>query len=270
MMNICVPEMTTFQHTQAEVLAAREIQNYYINGGLTDISPSTFIDHQLFNNNHQLLSYPRNYTTLDHLLPYFTSPNISHEIFPLLEHNFDSYSYPKRQKCYENIDQFYSGFLPNNCFEGFFPSEIQIPEVNFSGGGDNGRKSSEVLSGQSLAARLRRRKITEKTKELGKLIPGGIKMNTADMLQYAFKYVKYLQAQVGILDFMGSFQERKGTTHIEELQVLLGSSAVQEKLCLEEKCLVPKEFVKILRNHLDFKSKPLVSNGLNHLIQLED
>nr|GEV17652.1 Myc-type, basic helix-loop-helix (bHLH) domain-containing protein [Tanacetum cinerariifolium] len=44
------------------------------------------------------------------------------------------------------------------------------------------------LSAQSLAARARRRKISEKTQEFGKLIPGGQKMNTAEMFQVAFNY----------------------------------------------------------------------------------
>ncbi|KAI8551560.1 hypothetical protein RHMOL_Rhmol06G0195800 [Rhododendron molle] len=43
------------------------------------------------------------------------------------------------------------------------------------------------LSAQSVAARNRRRKITEKTRELGKIVPGGEKMNTATMFQTASK-----------------------------------------------------------------------------------
>nr|GEY08343.1 (R)-mandelonitrile lyase-like [Tanacetum cinerariifolium] len=43
------------------------------------------------------------------------------------------------------------------------------------------------LSAQSLATRARRRKISEKTQEFEKLIPGGQKMNTAEMFQAAFK-----------------------------------------------------------------------------------
>ncbi|GKC78842.1 putative ribonuclease H-like domain-containing protein, partial [Tanacetum coccineum] len=50
------------------------------------------------------------------------------------------------------------------------------------------------LSAQTLAARASRRKISEKTQELGKLIPDGQKMNTAEMFQAAFKYVRFLQA----------------------------------------------------------------------------
>ena len=64
----------------------------------------------------------------------------------------------------------------------------------------------ESSSAQSIAARERRRKIAEKTLELGKRVPGGNKMNTAEMFQAAFKYVKYLQAQITILESMGSIQ----------------------------------------------------------------
>lgn len=55
------------------------------------------------------------------------------------------------------------------------------------------------VSPQSVAARERRRRITERTSELGKLIPGGNKMSTAEMFQAAYKYVKFLQSQVSLL-----------------------------------------------------------------------
>ena len=52
---------------------------------------------------------------------------------------------------------------------------------------------------QSKAARVRRRKIKDKTNELGKLVPGGSKMNTAQMFEAASKYVKFMQTQLEIL-----------------------------------------------------------------------
>lgn len=55
------------------------------------------------------------------------------------------------------------------------------------------------LSVQSVAARERRKRISEKTQELGRLIPSGHKMNTAEMLQAALKYVNFLQAQLHVL-----------------------------------------------------------------------
>lgn len=65
-----------------------------------------------------------------------------------------------------------------------------------------GYNEKNTISTQSIAARERRRKITEKTQELGKLVPGGPKMNTAEMLHAAAKYVKYLQSQVGMFQLM--------------------------------------------------------------------
>ncbi|XP_010257106.1 PREDICTED: transcription factor bHLH53-like [Nelumbo nucifera] len=126
------------------------------------------------------------------------------------------------------------------------------------------------MSTQSVAARQRRRKITEKTQELGKLIPGGNKMTTAEMFQAAFKYVKFLQAQVGILEFMGSiFQETgKDQFHIEKLQVLV-SPTIQEKLYLEEKCLVPLGSVQTIAKDHDIQSNPLISEGLKLFGQSE-
>lgn len=102
-----------------------------------------------------------------------------------------------------------------------------------------------------MAARERRRKITAKTQELGKLIPGAQKMNTAQMLQAASKYVKFLQAQLALLQQMASFHDPQGMKQgklleAEELPVLLASPAIQEKLYTQEKCLAPKHFLQKL------------------------
>ncbi|GAU29099.1 hypothetical protein TSUD_58650 [Trifolium subterraneum] len=67
---------------------------------------------------------------------------------------------------------------------------------------------------KSIAARERRRKITEKTQELGKLVPGGPKMNTAEMLNVVANYVKFLQAQVGILQVMGTLSKNLASNHL--------------------------------------------------------
>ena len=145
---------------------------------------------------------------------------------------------PKRQKCFHEEQEiehsqlqelappnFLDGFVPNPC--SILPPSEELPEeVLFSAvpeftvpelpqgacvGNANDvqceKKGSErTISAQSIAARERRRKITEKTQELGKLVPGGPKMNTAEMLHAASKYVKYLQAQVGMLELMNTLK----------------------------------------------------------------
>ncbi|KAJ8631304.1 hypothetical protein MRB53_024627 [Persea americana] len=91
------------------------------------------------------------------------------------------------------------------------PVEVQLPMTGFFPRSSESSKKSNggCLSAQSMACRQRRKRISEKIQELGKLIPGGNKMNTAEMLQAAFNYMKYLQAQVGILELMASFQGNK-------------------------------------------------------------
>ncbi|KAI3782800.1 hypothetical protein L2E82_12856 [Cichorium intybus] len=114
---------------------------------------------------------------------------------------------------------------------------VQVKRQNV--GNERGR-----LSAQSMAARVRRRKISEKTQELGKLIPGGHKMNTAEMFQAAFKYIKFLQAQVGVINLMNSILETEQVMRNGEMQALVTCTLMQEKLYTAEKCIVPIRFAE--------------------------
>ncbi|EYU26684.1 hypothetical protein MIMGU_mgv1a025265mg [Erythranthe guttata] len=49
---------------------------------------------------------------------------------------------------------------------------------------------------QSVAARQRRHRISERFKILQSLVPGGSKMDTVSMLEEAIQYVKFLQNQI--------------------------------------------------------------------------
>lgn len=57
----------------------------------------------------------------------------------------------------------------------------------------------------------------------------------------------------------------KGAT-TEELRVV-ASPIIQEKLFLENKCLVTKGFVEILVNHFEAQTKPSLSPKLNQLLK---
>jgi hypothetical protein len=87
------------------------------------------------------------------------------------------------------------------------PPPQQLPEapVAFARAAATKKKKAAgnvSQSVQSAAARQRRKRISEKTADLSRLIPGGHKMNTAEMLEAAARHVKLLQAQVGMLALM--------------------------------------------------------------------
>ncbi|KAK9289836.1 hypothetical protein L1049_007996 [Liquidambar formosana] len=66
----------------------------------------------------------------------------------------------------------------------------------------NGKKSSRgggvklSTDPQSIAARERRHRISDRFKILQSLVPGGTKMDTVSMLEEAIHYVKYLKTQI--------------------------------------------------------------------------
>ncbi|KAL6561889.1 hypothetical protein OROGR_002896 [Orobanche gracilis] len=83
-------------------------------------------------------------------------------------------------------------------------------------------------------------------------------MNTAEMLQAAYKYIKFMQAQFVILEFLISYhQENKNgeppsesdeELDLMQLHFLLESPVIQEKLYSTGKCLIPLKFTQEI-NH---------------------
>ncbi|KAA0047065.1 transcription factor bHLH52 [Cucumis melo var. makuwa] len=231
--------------------------------------------------------------------PYFSAPSVdeflpvSSQFFPFDEFEFHC---PKRQRavfeqsfcCGEGVGDgnVGGGGEGAGAGAGFFPPPLA---EFFSGPWDSRMDNAEMtndclksqpspappapssnnLSAQTIAARERRRKITVKTQELGELVPGGSKMNTAEMLNSAFKYVKFLQAQVAILQLKQETeqeqeQEQEGQ-ETENLKIL-ESTLIQEKLYLEEKCLVPKGFIQNLADFPEIQSHPSIFNSINKIL----
>lgn len=97
-----------------------------------------------------------------------------------------------------------------------FSKQLSLPE---DGRSFNGKAPVSSVEPQSVAARHRRKKISERIRVLEKLIPGGNKMDTATMLDEAIEYVKFLQLQVQILE-SDSLSDISATTAAASTQAL--------------------------------------------------
>ncbi|KAK9698803.1 hypothetical protein RND81_08G132000 [Saponaria officinalis] len=195
---------------------------------------------------------------LDFDVPVFTPPQFDLPYLPIEAtypyHNYEEYNYFNNNNYYFPKKQKFS-YVPS--FQG--DNYSYNVGVGVGGGGGGGVKG---VTAQSKAARERRRKITEKTQELGKLLPGGTKMNTAHMFQAAANYVKFLQAQLGLLNFINTLPTQESEKEANTSNIaILGSKLVQEKLYTKEKCLVPMDYIPILKTHLD----PSISNNIDEL-----
>ncbi|KAJ7950017.1 Transcription factor [Quillaja saponaria] len=69
----------------------------------------------------------------------------------------------------------------------------------------NGKAVKLSIDPQSVAARERRHRISDRFKMLQSMVPGGTKMDTVSMLEEAIQYVKFLKTQIWLHQTMINF-----------------------------------------------------------------
>ncbi|KAG6486848.1 hypothetical protein ZIOFF_055429 [Zingiber officinale] len=90
------------------------------------------------------------------------------------------------------------------------------------------------------------------------------------MLQAAAGYVKFMQAQVGLLGlFGGPIKDWIAPLEIERrTRVLMSSIQVQEQLAAEGRCVAPREVVKTMVKDGDIMSNLAIACDLTRFIEL--
>ncbi|XP_052176012.1 transcription factor bHLH140 [Diospyros lotus] len=125
-----------------------------------------------------------------------------------------------------------------NCYAPESSSVQKYGKENKKGSGRKRSKAAVRLSTdpQSVAARERRHRISDRFKILQSLVPGGAKMDTVSMLEEAIHYVKFLKTQIWLHQTMINFQD-----DVDPLTTLLFPPPPPPSLPAPHQCLYSPE-----------------------------
>ncbi|KAL2474645.1 BHLH domain-containing protein [Abeliophyllum distichum] len=126
-------------------------------------------------------------------------------------------------------------------------------------------RSPEAVAPSSTMARLRRQRISDKTRCLQKLLPWDKRMDMATMLEETYKYIKFLQAQISVLQSMprtagndendGAYGGELGRLNRQQLlEVVVNSPVAQTVLCSKGFCVYSVEQFVMLKNNAERNS----------------
>lgn len=110
----------------------------------------------------------------------------------------------------ENDDELLGATLKRPCMA--IDDQVQVSKKQCTSSSINkiSRQSSVCKDPQSIAAKNRRERISERLKVLQELVPNGTKVDLVTMLEKATSYVKFLQLQIKVLANDEFWQENGG------------------------------------------------------------